>query len=224
MNGMLRTVTVLVAAAGLSATAVAAGGAASASSAPWRIETAAGGPGGPGPATGIHIGSPCAVSFAGGQLYVGAGLIRSVSIRTGRLTTPVGTVDLIAPGPSGSPAAGTELSWTCGLTVDHAGNLLIADGADFEDGTAAGGTNQIEVVPPRSGTFYGQQMTASHIYVIAGNGTDGFSGDGGRPPRRNCPGRPGSRWTRRATWCSLTRATTGCGSSPPARARSTARR
>src|SRR5262249_37078731 len=28
-------------------------------------------------------------------------------------------------------------------------------------------------------TFYGQAMTARHIYTVAGNGTFGFSGDGG---------------------------------------------
>ncbi|MGH3399555.1 MAG: hypothetical protein ACRDPO_33200, partial [Streptosporangiaceae bacterium] len=146
---------------------------------PWRIQTAAGGPGGPGPASQVNIGSPCAVTFAGSQLYIGAGLIRSVSIRTGQLTTPVGTVDLTAPVPNGFRAASADLSWTCGLTVDHAGNLLIADGGYFDDGSPTGGDNQIRVVPPRSGTFYGQKMTAGHIYGIAGDGSQGYSGDGG---------------------------------------------
>ena len=30
----------------------------------------------------------------------------------------------------------------------------------------------------RGGTFYGQAMTAGHIYTVAGNGKEGFSGDG----------------------------------------------
>ena len=30
-----------------------------------------------------------------------------------------------------------------------------------------------------TGTFYGQQMTLGDIYTVAGNGQDGFSGDGG---------------------------------------------
>ena len=30
-----------------------------------------------------------------------------------------------------------------------------------------------------TGTFYGRAMTAGDIYTIAGNGADGFSGDGG---------------------------------------------
>ena len=69
------------------------------------------GPGGPGPASKVNIGAPCAVTFAGSQLYMGAGLIRSVSIRTGRLTTPVGTVDRTTGSPtdSGPPAPDVSL-------------------------------------------------------------------------------------------------------------------
>ena len=167
---------------GLSATLLLAvgqaGTAATAASGPWRIEATAGGPGGPGPAGSVNIGTPCAVTFAGTQLYVDAGLIRSVSIRTGRLTTPVGTVDR-ATGGNGSPATTASVAWPCGLTTDHAGNLLIADGEYFADGSPNGGDNEIRVVPPRSGTFYGQKMTAGDIYTVAGSGHDGFSGDGG---------------------------------------------
>jgi hypothetical protein len=35
------------------------------------------------------------------------------------------------------------------------------------------------VVAASNGTFYGQAMTAGHIYTVAGNGTEGPSGDGG---------------------------------------------
>ena len=38
---------------------------------------------------------------------------------------------------------------------------------------------RVRFIPASSGTFYGQAMTADHIYTIAGNGKDGFSGDGG---------------------------------------------
>jgi hypothetical protein len=35
------------------------------------------------------------------------------------------------------------------------------------------------VVAGTTGTFYGQPMTAGDIYTVAGDGTDGFAGDGG---------------------------------------------
>jgi hypothetical protein len=50
-----------------------------------------------------------------------------------------------------------------------AGNLVIADH----------GNNRVRVVAASTGTFYGQAMTAGDIYTVAGNGTGGFSGDGG---------------------------------------------
>jgi hypothetical protein len=55
------------------------------------------------------------------------------------------------------------------VAVDSAGNLVIADGAN----------NRIRVVAPLAGTFYGRAMTKGHIYTVAGNGTFGFSGEGG---------------------------------------------
>ena len=35
------------------------------------------------------------------------------------------------------------------------------------------------MVAVTTGTFYGQAMTAGDIYTVAGDGTQGFSGDGG---------------------------------------------
>ena len=55
------------------------------------------------------------------------------------------------------------------VTVDHSGNLVIADYYNA----------RVRVVAASSGTFYGQAMTAGDIYTVAGDGTGGFSGDGG---------------------------------------------
>src|SRR5215469_2490580 len=66
----------------------------------------------------------------------------------------------------GGPAAKAEVS-AGDVTVDGAGNLLLA------------GAEKIRVVAAKTGTFYGKKMTAGDIYTVAGNGTAGFSGDGG---------------------------------------------
>src|SRR5260370_8158801 len=69
----------------------------------------------------------------------------------------------------GGPATQAELHQPRDLTVDGHGNVIIADN----------GNSRVRVVAGISGTFYGQKMTAGDIYTIAGNGTPGFSGDGG---------------------------------------------
>ena len=49
------------------------------------------------------------------------------------------------------------------------GNLVIADTFN----------QRVRVVAASTGTFYGRAMTAGDIYTVAGDGTEGFSGDGG---------------------------------------------
>src|SRR5262249_59497987 len=62
-----------------------------------------------------------------------------------------------------------KLGLPYGVAADGAGNLLISTMR----------VNRIRVVAARTGTFYGQAMTAGDIYTVAGNGTPGFAGDGG---------------------------------------------
>jgi uncharacterized protein (DUF427 family) len=69
----------------------------------------------------------------------------------------------------GGPATSAELDNPAGVTVDAAGNLLVADT----------GNRQVRVEAASTATFYGQAMTAGDIYTVAGDGTAGFSGDGG---------------------------------------------
>jgi hypothetical protein len=69
----------------------------------------------------------------------------------------------------GGPATSAELSFPEGVSVDGMGNLVIADRQN----------QRIRVVAASTGTFYGQAMTAGDIYTVAGNGAQGFSGDGG---------------------------------------------
>src|SRR5215470_8463073 len=136
------------------------------------ISTIAGGVGGPGPGTKVSVALPCGVSFAAGHLYISQGVVRAVSEATGQLTTPAGAADVPGPPASGVPAAQVNLG-ACATASDKAGNLVIADG----------GSGAVRVVAASTGTFYGQPMTAGDIYTVAGDGTAGFSGDGGPATR-----------------------------------------
>src|SRR6266702_581127 len=136
-----------------------------------NITTVAGGVGGPDAGTAVSLGPEqnnlCGITYGSGALYVAdSDVVREVSPQTGRLTTPVGT-GTAGPLGDGGPAASAELS-TCGATLDHSGNLVIAD---------LGGS-RIRVVAASTGTFYGQAMTAGDIYTVAGTGLFGFTGEG----------------------------------------------
>ncbi len=98
----------------------------------------------------------------GNVLTANGGLIQVVPARNGTFygqPMTVGNVYTIAPldGEGG------------GVAVDSHGNVLMAD--------AFG--NVVLVLAASSGTFYGQQMTAGHVYTIAGTGQPGDTGDGG---------------------------------------------
>lgn len=83
------------------------------------------------------------------------------------------------PGPDSVLASQAGFTWLCGLALDHSGNILVADGNHWSRGFSDGGDNLVRVVATKSGTFYGQVMKAGHIYSIAGDSTEGYSGDNG---------------------------------------------
>src|SRR5215472_4410792 len=154
----------------------------------WLIKTIAGGPGGPGPARRFAAGD-CALAYAGGVIYAAgapggqgvvpgdSGVIRGVGMRTGSMRPVAGSGvadNYPDVSPNGTPAGDISIGLSCGVAVDNHGNLLFADaGGIGTDGTT------VRVVAAVSGTFYGRAMTAGAVYTIAGNGTAGFSGDGG---------------------------------------------
>jgi len=70
----------------------------------------------------------------------------------------------------GGPADAAEVAYPAGTALDASGNLVFCD-----SGNAA-----VRVVAATDGTFYGIPMTAGDIYTVAGTGTTGSSGDGGR--------------------------------------------
>jgi uncharacterized protein (TIGR03437 family) len=113
-----------------------------------------------GPATSAGLDGPIGVAVDGsGNLFIadfGNSRIRKVSA-SGIITTVAGNGNPSFSG-DGGPAASASLSFPEGVTVDAAGNLFIADG----------GNNRIRKVSANG-----------MITTVAGNGTLGFSGDGG---------------------------------------------
>ncbi len=140
-----------------------------------------GGDGGPSTAAALSTPSSVAVDGAGNLVIADTGnqRVRVVAAHTGTFYGQAMTADDIytvaGTGPrggyagGGGPAAAAELNFPTGIAVDAAGNLVIAD--EFN--------NRVRVVAARTGTFYGQAMTAGDIYTVAGDGTQGYSGDGG---------------------------------------------
>jgi hypothetical protein len=171
-SAALAGMTLAAAALAGSATAARAGAEPSTVAKPGGIiSTIAGGPGGPGPATSYSL-SPCDVHYAHGSVYIGdGGLVRAVNVATDVLTTVAGNGGN-GPTSSGGPATGTAIGGTsfaeetdsvgnaCGAAVDAAGNLVIVR------------PSGVWVAAAKTGTFYGQRMTAGHIYQVPGGGAD----------------------------------------------------
>lgn len=115
-----------------------------------------------GPATKAELNYPSSVAVDGaGNLYFGDVLnhrVREVNAATGVITTVAGNGGDGYNG-DGGPATKAILSDPAGVAVDAAGNLYIADA----------GNNVIREVNAATGV----------ITTVAGNGTKGYSGDGG---------------------------------------------
>jgi ribulose-5-phosphate 4-epimerase/fuculose-1-phosphate aldolase len=134
-----------------------------------------------GPATSAELDGPSGLTVdAAGNLVLadeGNQRIRVVAKSTGKFygkSMTAGDIYTVAgdgsagfAGDSG-PATSAELNFPGSVAVDGAGNLVIADLDNC----------RVRVVADSNGTFYGQAMTAEHIYTVAGNGQCGYSGDG----------------------------------------------
>jgi sugar lactone lactonase YvrE len=104
--------------------------------------------------------------------------VRLVPARNGRAfgqALVAGTIVTVAgtgsPGSAGvgGPGRAAELDAPAGLAFDAHGNLLIAEFAG----------NRLLVLAATRGRFYGRSMSAGGLYVLAGTGAVGSSGDGG---------------------------------------------
>jgi uncharacterized protein YheU (UPF0270 family) len=160
--------------AALLATASLAGGlltgvsSAAAAAGPETIFTVAGGPG-RGLATNVFQEPQAVTAGPGRNVYVADGyVVRRLDTNSNWEGVTAGQ-GVPGFGGDGGPAVSALLGGVGALTVDHAGNLVILDTDN----------NRVRVVAARSGRFYGQAMTARNIYTVAGDGTFGFSGDGG---------------------------------------------
>jgi cysteine-rich repeat protein len=115
-----------------------------------------------GPATSAQLAYPRGVAIDGlGNLFIADWQnrrIRRVDTATGVVTTVAGTGESGFAG-DGGPATSAQLRETSGVAVDGFGNLFVADT----------GNHRIRRVAAQSGI----------ITTIAGNGVEGYSGDGG---------------------------------------------
>jgi NHL repeat len=132
------------------------------------ISTVAGSVGGPAKATDVGLYAPCGVTFSAGSVYAAdSPALRKINPRTDWLTTPAGN-GIAGPAFDGPRATRASID-ACTVAFDRNGNAALPNPSG----------NGVQVVAARTGTFYGQAMTAGHIYTVAGNGSPGFSGDGG---------------------------------------------
>ena len=129
-----------------------------------------------GPARKAMFTSPFGLAFdpAGNLVITDEIRLRVVAATTGTFygqamtAADVYTIAGGSPGDAGDggPALSAALG-TFALSVDPQGNLLFPE------------NNKIRIIAAQTGTFYGLPMTVGDIYVVAGNGTAGFAGDGG---------------------------------------------
>jgi uncharacterized protein (TIGR03437 family) len=119
-----------------------------------------------GGATGAFMLKPSGLAFdAAGNMYIadsGNNVIRKVAATTGTITTYAGNAAIQPPAYSGNggPATKAGLNVPVAVAVDASGNLYIADSNN----------NVVRKV-----------STNLIMSTVAGNGTPGFSGDGGNP-------------------------------------------
>ena len=126
-------------------------------------------------ATRAGLDQACGTTVDGsGNLIIADGdRVRAVAAATGTFYGQAmhkGDIYTIAGGGGTSPADGVPATSAAigagGVALDAAGNLVIAGG------------NLLLVVAVKTGSFYGQAMTAGDLYIVAGGGHNGL-GDGG---------------------------------------------
>ncbi len=90
----------------------------------------------------------------------------SQSMTANNIYTIAGTGGGGSTGDGGLATSGQLFPYSIG--VDSSGNVYGADSTG----------NRVRMIPAATGTYFGQSMTGSNIYTMAGNGSGGFTGDG----------------------------------------------
>src|SRR4029077_3626683 len=97
-----------------------------------------------------------------------SGTFYGISMTAGDIYTVAGNGTAGFSGDGGASTS-AELNSPQGVVIDSHGNVVVSDTSNA----------RLRVVAAATGTFYGISMTSGDIYTVAGNGTAGFSGDGG---------------------------------------------
>jgi hypothetical protein len=168
--------------------ALAAGNPQPHATAPGTITTIGGGLGGPASARAVGV-SPCAVTYAGHALYVTdeanalplgtePTVVRKISTASGGLVTIAGTgTGVGAPQPDGSSAQSVALQDSCGVAIDHAGNVLVSDSTEYQDDEEGPPPYGIRVVAQATGKFYGREMAKGREYTLVKSSDPALRGD-----------------------------------------------
>jgi sugar lactone lactonase YvrE len=114
----------------------------------------------PGTSASLNEPNSVAVDGNGNLFFTDQNTVFRLDAVTGVLTIAAGN-GTVGSGGDNSPATSAQLSMPSGIAVDSAGNLYIAD----------------------SGHYRIRKVSNGVITTVAGNGTDGFSGDGGPATR-----------------------------------------
>ncbi len=100
-----------------------------------------------------------------------------IAMRAGDIYTVAGDGKLGTAGDGGR-ATRADFAGPTGVTVDSAGNILVADGQGYGDQQTYYDNERVRAIAARSGRYYGVKMTAGHIYSIVGTSSP-YTGNGG---------------------------------------------
>jgi hypothetical protein len=124
-----------------------------------------------------------ALDAAGNVLLAGGARVRVAAARSGwfyGMKMTAGDIYTVAGNGTafsgdGGPPLRAEVSNPAGVTVDGAGDIAFSAVPDVYGDVET----MVDLIPARTGTFFGRRLTAGRLYTLAGNGISGYRGDTG---------------------------------------------